>query len=223
MPRILTPADVAGFRSRLCDVGMQLFIERGFEGFHMRELAQRLGVSAMTPYRYFKDKEEILAEIRVRAFAQFADWLEEHLSISGTDGNSLGGAYARFATQEPAQYRLMFDLVQPASSANPALVAQEQRVRDVVMAHLRSLTGHDLASGELELRSQILWSILHGTTALYLSGKLSAEDLNHTLCNAVRYFVGCAAQMKDRALDFAFGNGHAASWRQSEQIPSTAS
>ena len=35
----------------------------------MRMLAAELGVSAMTPYRYFKDKDEILSAIRARALA----------------------------------------------------------------------------------------------------------------------------------------------------------
>src|SRR6185312_14765099 len=173
--------------------------------------------------RYFKDKEEIMAEIRVRAFAQFADWLEEHLAAPGSDGNSLSRAYTRFATQEPAQDRLMFDLMQPASSAIAALAAQERRVRDVLMTHLRALSGLDLTGDEIELRGQILWSILHGTTSLYLSGKLSAEDLNRTLTNALRYFVGCMVQAKDGALDFVFDNGHAASRWRPDQIASTAS
>ena len=100
MPRILTPADIAEFRNRLCEVGVQLFSELGFERFNMREMAKRLGVSAMTPYRYFEHKEAILAEVRVRAFARFADWLEEQLSAPGADDtNALSHAYAQFAVQ----------------------------------------------------------------------------------------------------------------------------
>ena len=60
MPRNLSPSDVANFRERLCDVATQLLAELGQEGFNMRELAARMGVSAMTTYRYFKDKNEIL-------------------------------------------------------------------------------------------------------------------------------------------------------------------
>lgn len=66
MPRILTQSDVADFRERLCDVATRMFDARGPEGFTMRELAAELGVSAMTPYRYFKDKEDILAAVRAR-------------------------------------------------------------------------------------------------------------------------------------------------------------
>ncbi len=46
MPRILSEKDVAEFRERLCEVAARLFVERGPDGFHMRDLASALGVSA---------------------------------------------------------------------------------------------------------------------------------------------------------------------------------
>ena len=42
----------------------------------MRQLAAELGVSPMTPYRYFEDKDAILAAVRTRAFDRFAEALE---------------------------------------------------------------------------------------------------------------------------------------------------
>jgi AcrR family transcriptional regulator len=218
MPRILTPTDVAEFRNRLCEVGTQLFAERGFEGFNMRELAQRLGVSAMTPYRYFKDKEAIMSEIRVRAFARFADWLEEQLAAADADDATLSHAYARYAIQEQAQYRLMFDLIQPASATFPALAVQERRVRALLTAHLRALADRELISGDPELLSLVLWSVLHGAAVLYLSGKLSRQDFDLSLSNAVRLVMGCAVEAKDSALESTFSNGHAASWLQSKPL-----
>ena len=62
---------------RLCAVAERLFAERGPQGVTMRELARELGVSAMTPYRYFKDKESILAAVRANAFDDFAAALEQ--------------------------------------------------------------------------------------------------------------------------------------------------
>jgi AcrR family transcriptional regulator len=218
MPRILTPADVAEFRNRLCEVGTQLFAERGFEGFNMRELAQRLGVSAMTPYRYFKDKEAIMSEIRARALAHFADCLEEQLVAADADDTTLSCAYARYAIQEQAQYRLIFDLIQPTSATFPALAVQEQRVRALLTAHLRALADRELISGDPELLGLVLWSVLHGVTALYLSGKLSSQEFDRSLTSAVRLFTGGAVEAKDIALESAFGNGHAASWWQPKSL-----
>src|SRR4029077_5422610 len=110
MPRILTQSDVADFRERLCDVATRMFDARGPEGFTMRELAAELGVSAMTPYRYFKDKEDILAAVRARAFNRFAESLETALKTEAQDAGCVHRAYVAFAFGEPAAYKLMFDL-----------------------------------------------------------------------------------------------------------------
>ena len=60
MPRVLSQADVADFRDRLCEAAERLFAEHGPEAVTMRQLAAELGVSPMTPYRYFRDKDDIL-------------------------------------------------------------------------------------------------------------------------------------------------------------------
>ena len=47
----------------------------------MRALAEDLGCSAMTPYRYFHDKQEILAAVRAAAFDRFADAMEKAANV----------------------------------------------------------------------------------------------------------------------------------------------
>ena len=63
MPRVLTETDVADFRERLCVAAERLFAEKGPDAVTMRQLASELGVSPMTPYRYFQDKDDILAAV----------------------------------------------------------------------------------------------------------------------------------------------------------------
>ena len=102
MPRILTETDISGFREKLCETATRLFIERGPEHFNMRLLASEMGVSAMTPYRYFRDKDEILSLIRARAFTRLADQLEQALEIPGPlpeRGAAVSRAYIRFALE----------------------------------------------------------------------------------------------------------------------------
>ena len=76
MPRVLKRANGSDFRDRMRRVAAEMFAELGADGFKMRELAKRLGVSAMTPYRYFESKGEILASVRAHGFARLADQLE---------------------------------------------------------------------------------------------------------------------------------------------------
>ena len=76
MPRYLTDKDIADFRAELCKVATERFARHGYEGVTMRQLAEALGCSPKTPYRYFKDKADILATVRAEAFGKFADALE---------------------------------------------------------------------------------------------------------------------------------------------------
>ena len=199
MPRILTDADIADFRGRLCNAAAQLFSEVGQDGFNMRELAKRVGVSAMTPYRYFQDKDAILAEVRAQAFARFADWLEEALAAPDADMAALANAYAQFAIREQIQYRLMFDLTQKQPTS-PSFADQEQRARATIVGHVRRLAERGHLSGDPELSGLILWSTLHGVAALYLAGKLSSEDFHRTLLGAACLSADAGACAPIRAL-----------------------
>ena len=56
MPKVLSDAEIQDFRHRMLFVAERAFAEQGIEGVSMRQLAQQLGCSAMTPYRYFRGR-----------------------------------------------------------------------------------------------------------------------------------------------------------------------
>ena len=84
LPRVLTEEAVGEFRERLVDAAEHLFAEHGLEAVTMRQLAAELGVSPMTPYRYFEDKDAILAAVRARAFNRHAEALEAAFDAGAT-------------------------------------------------------------------------------------------------------------------------------------------
>jgi len=179
MPRVLTQTDVADFRERLCEAATRLFDARGREGFTMRELASELGVSAMTPYRYFKDKEEILAAVRARAFTRWADKLEAafaSVDSAPEKSRAVYEAYVAFAFGEPAAYKLMFDLSQPDENEYPELVAANARAKRTMTAYVHELVDAGVIEGDPELIGRVFWASLHGAVVLKLAGKLSAAD-----------------------------------------------
>src|SRR3977135_2352752 len=90
MPRNLSSAEVDAFRARLCAVAQKRFAKQGVDGVSMRQLAEALGCSPMTPYRYFRNKDEILAAVRTAAFDRFAGALEQ-----AAGGGRGGGRPAR--------------------------------------------------------------------------------------------------------------------------------
>ena len=198
MPRTLSTAEVADFRERLCDAAAKIFVEKGEQGFTLRELASALGVSPMTPYRYFHDKDEILAAVRARGFRQFAQTLEAAYA-KGSDvisrANATGEAYLKFALENPGTYKLMFDLNQPESKY-PDLDEASRRARLTMTRHIPGLIEAGLLAGDPELIGHIFWVTMHGAVTLQLTGKLDPEcDMRKILDSAFAALVrGFAAK-----------------------------
>lgn len=175
MPRALSPADVETFRTRLCDVAEKLFAAHGPDGVTMREMADALGVSSMTPYRYFKDKDAILAAVRTRAFNQFAAAME---SARQNPKARSGNPYVDFALAHPAAYRLMFDVSQPTFADYPELVAAMGRARLTMGGGLRDLAAAGQFKADVELAAYVFWSTMHGAVMLELAGLLEGSKLD---------------------------------------------
>ena len=176
MPRVLSSEDVEAFRGRLCQAAETLFAEHGIEAVTMRELAQALGVSPMTPYRYFKDKDAILAAVRAAAFTRFAARLEAAIGETANPlhrSRNAGQAYVDFALSEPQAYRLMFDLNQPTEGDYPELQDAIVRARRTMTVHIEAMIEAGQLEGDAELIGHLFWSVLHGMLMLQLTGKLA--------------------------------------------------
>ena len=186
LPRVLTSADLADFRDRLIAAASRIFAAKGREGFTMREVAGALGVSPMTPYRYFKDKDEILAAVRARAFDRFSDALEKAHARGGSAlerSNAVGEAYVKFAFGETASYRLIFDLAQPDEAQYPDLARASERARKTMTDHVHGLVDAGLLEGDPVLIGHVFWATLHGAVVLELAGKLSPDYDFRTISN----------------------------------------
>ena len=176
MPKVLSESEIAGFRERLIDAAERLFAEKGLEAVSLRQLAGELGVSAMTPYRYFADKDEMLAAVRARGFDRFAQALETAFARPGTADEraaAASDAYVRFALEQPAAYGLMFDLSQPTEGDYPELQTAIVRARRTMTVHVEAMIQAGLLEGDAELIGHMFWSMLHGMLMLQLSGKLA--------------------------------------------------
>lgn len=176
MPKSLTDEEIVQFRERLCDIAEHLFAVHGTDAVTIRQIAAALGVSTMTPYRYFRHKDAILAAVRARAFDRHAEALEAARAAPASDANArataIGAAYVRFALDNPEAYRLMFDIRQPSADEYPDLVRAGQRSHATMTAYLRDLAGAGLFDGDPEYVGHLYWAALHGPIMLQLSGML---------------------------------------------------
>lgn len=196
MPRTLSDTDIETFRENLCDVAEELFAAHGPSGVTIRQLADALGVSAMTPYRYFEDKDAILAAVRARAFNRFADAMEKaQARLRKTGGHQPDPAYLDFALANRAAYRLMFDTDQPTFSKYPDLVAAMERARATMTAGWKELAAEGRFSGNAELAGRLMWSAMHGAVMLELAGflrkPLDARKLGMAAVRALAKEIAC--------------------------------
>ena len=111
-------------KEALLRAALELIAKKGPAGFTFAEAARWAGVSPAAPYRHFRDRDELLANVALRGFQQF----EAALAKAWDDGrpdpmtafDRLGKAYLAFARTEPAYYSAMFEAGIPLD-ANPEL------------------------------------------------------------------------------------------------------
>jgi AcrR family transcriptional regulator len=189
MPRYLTEQDIADFRAELCKVATERFARYGYEGVTMRQLADALGCSPKTPYRYFKDKADILATVRAQAFAKFSEALEK--AASGvTDpaerGRLTSQAYLAFALKNPHAYRIMFEIEAPVDEKHPELGPAAEHAARYITRGAEELVASGVMDVDPKLFGYTMWAGMHGIVMLHQSGMLGhGPDYQ-----ALAYFLG---------------------------------
>ncbi len=162
-------------RARLLEGAAKLFVAEGDAGFSMRKLAAEVGSSAMAIYRYFPDKQALLAAVRAEAFNRLADALEG----AGHDGRhraaDIGDAYVRFAFANRAAYQLMFDTAQPDERAYPDLASASDRAREAMAAYVHELVAAGVLKGDPVELGYVFWAAIHGLIVLAFAGRIPAD------------------------------------------------
>lgn len=176
MPRAaLSRAEIDAFRESLCEVAARRFGEHGYAGVTLRALAAELGVSPMTPYRYFRDKDEIFAAVRAAAFGRFAD---SQWRVFGEEPDpearltALSRAYVDFARTAPHDYRLIFEMNRPNDRAHAPLVAEAQRAWEPLRRAVAEAITAGVLAGDPDTVAHLFWAGLHGLVSLELAGTL---------------------------------------------------
>jgi AcrR family transcriptional regulator len=162
-------------KEALLRAALELIAQKGPAGFTFAEAARWAGVSPAAPYRHFRDRDELLANVALRGFHQF----EAVLARAWDDGrpdlfvafDRLGKAYLDFARTEPAYYSAMFEAgIPPASS--PELREAGERAFAVLRAAAEKLCAQVPARGRPPALMVALhiWAISHGIASLFGRG-----------------------------------------------------
>ena len=176
-------------KEALIRAALQLIAEKGPAGFTFAEAARFAGVSPAAPYRHFRDRDDLLADVARRGFEQFADALTKAWDDGRPDPMTaferMGRAYLSFARTEPAYYSAMFEAgIAPNTSAELAAAG------DRAFATMRMACERIVARLPSAKRPPVLmvalhvWSLSHGIASLFARGDagrrklpMSAEEL----------------------------------------------
>ena len=173
----------------------QLIVERGPDNLSLREVATRAGYSPAGLYRYFKDKDELIAataEEGLRALAaHFADVPADLPPIERIA--ALGLRYLDFARDDPEQFTLIFTRLPIQFATWDGFVAQAQPFQalfDEVRAGVQSgelWVGPGRGDAEI---AYSCWAFVHGLAMLRLTRMRAVQaDLDATHRVLVAAFV----------------------------------
>jgi AcrR family transcriptional regulator len=171
--------NVTQTREQILTQARELFLAGGLNGFSMRQLAQRVGVTATALYRHFEDKDAVLASVLGEAFATFGSYLGR--ALGGRTPlerfRLMGEGYIDFALEHPRDYELMF--LTNCSELGFKAIRRENDARsqgtfEFLVERVQECVSDgsfpDLPARQLALYA---WSSMHGVVSLWLLGQVS--------------------------------------------------
>lgn len=117
------PRDPSADRAIL-QAALELFVERGFEGTSIEQIAKQAGVGKLTVYRRWSSKEELLPQAIEELVAQDVPWPSDEEIAATPPGDLVEAALdAAAATATEPRFRALVARVLGSSVSNPALMA----------------------------------------------------------------------------------------------------
>jgi AcrR family transcriptional regulator len=168
------PYHHGALRTALIEAALSLVAEHGVKGLALSDAARQAGVSVAAPYRHFKDKEALLAEIAAEGFVLFRDALAQAAKSNSKNKVQrlveMGVAYVDFAFEHSSHFKVMWESGIPKEKyAEVSKVAHEAYL-------LLEKAASDLLPGAPAGRQQALvataWSMVHGYAILALESEL---------------------------------------------------
>jgi AcrR family transcriptional regulator len=169
-------------KEALVRAALELIAEKGPAGFTFADAARFAGVSPAAPYRHYRDRDALLADVARRGFDEFASALSKAWDDGRPDVlvafDRVGKAYLDFAKREPAYYSAMFEAGVPVD-ADPQLREAGDRAFGVLREAAERLVALMPAHGRPPALMVALhiWSMTHGIASLFGRGDAARRAL----------------------------------------------
>jgi AcrR family transcriptional regulator len=169
-------------KEALIAAALDLIAEKGAAGFTFAEAARQAGVSPAAPYRHYRDRDMLMADIALKGFELFAAELAKAWSSGQPKPLDaflrMGRAYLAFARNEPSYYAAMFESALSMGD-HPACLAASDRAFEVLKLGCESLIEQMVPAQKppaLMMASHI-WSTSHGIASLFARGDAARRPL----------------------------------------------
>jgi AcrR family transcriptional regulator len=172
-------------REALIHAALELISRKGPAGFTFAEAARQAGVSPAAPYRHFRDRDSLMADVARRGFGRFAAALtaawDEGRPTPSAAFDRLGKAYLAFARTEPAYYSAMFE-----SGLELKQFPEVQEAGEKAFAVLRGACETLAATLPADKRPPALmmalhiWALAHGVASLFGRGDAARRPIPMT-------------------------------------------
>ncbi|MFI0422404.1 TetR/AcrR family transcriptional regulator [Spongiactinospora sp. 9N601] len=184
-------------REEILRAAGELLAETGTEdALTVRAVAVRAGVTTPSVYLHFAGKEELVEAVCLRAWDELGRIFAE--SRGGDPFLALGRcgrAYARFALDHPAQYRVL--MMRP--SAGPGVPAAAAAAFRHMVAAVAACVRVGVLQGDPETLALGLWSAVHGCVSLLIAQpSFPWPDDQEALIAHIVHMAGFGAALQSR-------------------------
>ena len=169
---------------RILEAGKELFLQKGTQGFSMRNLAEMLGMTKNNLYNYVESKRELWISIRNRFYSHFK---EENLEIikkhEGTTRDLILKLFEHFldyAERDYDKFKMMFNVIDAPPSNKIGPVEKEYKEFDLLEG-TTNLIQEAINKGEISnknapLLSLFSYSVVMGVAYLGMNRPTNYKD-----------------------------------------------
>jgi AcrR family transcriptional regulator len=168
------PYHHGNLRDTLLEASLALIRETGVQGFTLREVARRAGVSHAAPYRHFREKEDLLAAIAEGGFDRLTAAMRSATAKPSDPFKRLrdaGIAYIEFAQEQPEHFHVMFT-VDLDEARHPSAKAAAGRCFAELLGLVAACQQAQLLKGPPQTAALMAWTQVHGIAELALRDQL---------------------------------------------------
>jgi AcrR family transcriptional regulator len=166
-------------RSKIAQAAQELYLEEGIEGFSMRKVAERVGVSAPAIYRYFRNKDELLSEIVAAGLKSLEGYLRPALETGEPYDRLLrmSESYLQFAVEQPKYFDFAFLVPSPQIRGVADEIARpDWETFRLCVEQVAACMEQGLFARDDPLETAVtIWGEVHGLVTLFRTGRLGQD------------------------------------------------